>query len=81
MLADALERAGAADRAKLRDALAATDMPAGPTMILPTAQLQFGTDGQNKSAPLFVVQIQKGELIPVWPAALRGRQGQSYPSR
>jgi branched-chain amino acid transport system substrate-binding protein len=67
-LADALERAGAADRNKLRDALAATNMPAGPTMILPTAKLEFGPDGQNLSAPLFVVQIQKGNLIPVWPA-------------
>jgi branched-chain amino acid transport system substrate-binding protein len=68
LLADALERSATADRAKLRDALAATNMPAGPTMILPTAQLQFGPDGQNLSAPLFVVQIQSGNLIPVWPA-------------
>ncbi len=68
LIADALERTGSADRAKLRDALASTSMPAGPNMILPTAKLEFGPDGQNKSAPLFVVQIEKGELIPVWPA-------------
>jgi branched-chain amino acid transport system substrate-binding protein len=69
VLADALERAATAscDRQKLRDALAATNMPAGPTMVLPTQALQFGTDGQNKSAPLFVVQVQNGQLIPVWP--------------
>lgn len=72
VLADALERTASADRAKLREALAATNMPAGPTMVLPTAQLQFGPDGQNMSAPLFVVQIQNGELIPVWPADYAG---------
>jgi branched-chain amino acid transport system substrate-binding protein len=68
LLADALERAGSADREALREALAATKMPSGPNMILPTAELAFGPDGQNLSAPLFVVQIQDGELIPVWPA-------------
>lgn len=68
VLADALERAGVADRAKLRDALAATDIPSGPTMILPTDKLVFGPDGQNPSAPLYVMQVQNGELIPVGPA-------------
>lgn len=67
VLADALERAGVGDRAKLRDALAATNMPAGPTMVLPTDKLQFGPDGQNMSAPLFVMQVQKGDLVPVGP--------------
>ncbi|MBU2601180.1 MAG: ABC transporter substrate-binding protein [Actinobacteria bacterium] len=68
LIADALERAGSADREAVRQALAATKMPSGPTMVLPTAVLEFGPDGQNLSAPLFVVQIQDGELIPVWPA-------------
>ncbi len=67
VLADALERAGVVERAKLRDALAATNMPAGPTMVLPTDKLQFGPDGQNMSAPLFVMQVQKGDLVPVGP--------------
>ena len=67
VLADALERAAAADPEKIREALAATSMAAGPNMILPTQTLEFGPDGQNKSAPLFAVQIQNGELIPVWP--------------
>ncbi|MHB1345497.1 MAG: ABC transporter substrate-binding protein [Thermoleophilia bacterium] len=74
LIADALERAGSADRDAVRDALAATKMPAGPTMILPTAELAFGPDGQNLSAPLFVVQIQDGELIPVWPAEYAGSE-------
>lgn len=69
VIADALERAGSADRNAVRDAIAKTDMPAGPKMILPTAKLVFDEQGQNPSAPLFVVQVQGGELIPVWPAA------------
>jgi branched-chain amino acid transport system substrate-binding protein len=68
VIADALERAATADREKLREALAATSMPKGPTMVLPTEKLEFGPDGQNKSAPLFVMQVQDGELKPVWPA-------------
>ena len=69
VLADALERAGVVDRAKLRDALAATNIPAGPTMILPTDKLVFGAGGQNPSAPVFDMQIQNGELVPVGPPA------------
>ncbi len=74
LIADALERAGSADREAVREALATTSMPTGPTMVLPTAVLEFGPDGQNMSAPLFVVQIQDGELIPVWPAEYAGAE-------
>jgi len=72
LLADAFERAAVDDREKLREALATTNMPKGPNMILPGEKLEFGEDGQNKSAPLFVVQVQGGELKPVWPAAAAG---------
>ncbi len=68
VIADALERSGNTDRNALRDALAKTDMPSGPTMVLPTDHIYFGPDGQNQNAPLFVVQVQNGELVPVWPA-------------
>ncbi len=68
MIADALERAASTDRNAIRDALSKTDIPAGPTMILPTDKLVFDENGQNPSAPLFIVQVQNGELIPVWPA-------------
>jgi hypothetical protein len=30
--------------------------------------LRFGADGQNELATLYIVQIQSGELMPVWPA-------------
>jgi branched-chain amino acid transport system substrate-binding protein len=67
VLKDALERAGSVDKKKLRDAIAATDMTKGPHMILPVERLRFDSAGQNEYARLFVVQIQNGELVPVWP--------------
>jgi branched-chain amino acid transport system substrate-binding protein len=68
VIADVLERAGSVDKDAIRDALAATKLEHGPHMILPAASLEFGEDGQNKNARLYIVQIQDGELIPVWPA-------------
>jgi len=68
VLKDALERAGAVDREKLREALATTDLPRGPQMILPAERLRFDADGQNEFASLYVVQIQDGDWVPVWPA-------------
>jgi branched-chain amino acid transport system substrate-binding protein len=67
VLKDALERAGAVDKEKLRDALAATNMSPGPRMILPAEGLRFDASGQNDYARLFIVQIQDGEYVPVWP--------------
>lgn len=69
VIADALERAASTDRDAVRDAIAETDMPSGPKMVLPTDRIFFGDDGQNPNAPLFIVQVQNGELIPVWPGA------------
>ncbi len=68
VIADSLERAASTDRTAVRDAIAKTDMASGPHMVLPTDHIFFGEDGQNPNAPLFVVQVQNGELIPVWPA-------------
>jgi branched-chain amino acid transport system substrate-binding protein len=68
VLKDALERAGALDRERLREALAATDMGQGPQLALPADRLRFDKSGQNEFAQLYVVQIQGGELAPVWPA-------------
>lgn len=69
IIADALERTASADRSALRDALANTDMAKGPTMVMPTDRIYFDEQGQNPNAPLFIVQVQQGVLVPVWPAA------------
>jgi branched-chain amino acid transport system substrate-binding protein len=67
VLKAALEKAGAADRQRLRSAIAATDLEGGPLVVLPAERLRFDASGQNQYASLFVVQIKGGELVPVWP--------------
>jgi branched-chain amino acid transport system substrate-binding protein len=68
VLKEALERTGSRDKAKLRDALASTDIGKGDKLVLPSERLRFDKSGQNEFARLFVMQIQNGELVPVWPA-------------
>jgi branched-chain amino acid transport system substrate-binding protein len=68
VIADALERAGKADKAALRDALAATKMTKGETMVMHFDEIVFDEQGQNPNATVFVMQVQNGELVPVWPA-------------
>jgi len=67
VIKDALERSGSLDRKRLRDALSGTEIPQGPQLVLPAEKLRFDKQGQNEFARLFVVQIQGGELVPVWP--------------
>jgi len=63
LLADAMERAGSADKEKLTAALAASTfsdhfMPYGPTRF---------EGGQNQGAHASAQQIQKGDIAVVWP--------------
>ena len=63
LLADAMERAGSADKEKLTAALASSTfsdhfMPYGPTRF---------EGGQNQGAHASAQQIQKGDIAVVWP--------------
>jgi branched-chain amino acid transport system substrate-binding protein len=75
VLKDALERAGSLDPAKIRQALATTNLKAGPGMIVGYDAVEFDNTGQNKHAALVMVQINdlgKGlERITVWPKSAR----------
>lgn len=75
VLKDALERAGSLDPAKIRQALAATDLKAGPGMIVGYDSVNFDPSGQNQNASLVMVQINdigNGlERITVWPKGAR----------
>lgn len=66
-LRDALERAGSADRDKLRDALAETKL-CGDANILPYDCVMFDETGQSPQAQLVVLQIIDGKHTTVWPA-------------
>jgi len=75
VLADALERAGSLDPAKIREALATTKITSGPAMIAAYDAVEFDNMGQNNHAALCIVQINdigKGlERISVWPKGAR----------
>jgi branched-chain amino acid transport system substrate-binding protein len=75
VLKDALERAGSLDPAKIRDALAATDLKSGPGMIVGYDSVKFDATGQNQNASLVMTQINdigNGlERITVWPKGAR----------
>ena len=63
---DALQRAGAMEREKIRAAVLATDVAEGTT---PTSWgVRFDEKGQNLRARPFVAQWQGGQLVTVLPA-------------
>jgi branched-chain amino acid transport system substrate-binding protein len=65
VLKDALERAGAADRDKLRDALAKTALT---DHILPQDAIKFDDTGENVNATPALLQVQNGKAVVVGPA-------------
>lgn len=74
VLAKALEDAGSADRAKLKDAIANVKMVAGTDrVVIPTEEITFTPDGEIANAPLYVVQIQKGIFETLYPLPAPGK--------
>ena len=63
VLKDALERAGAADREKLREALAKTNLR---DQIVPYP-IAFDDKGQNTQARTLLMQVQAGRIAVVYP--------------
>jgi branched-chain amino acid transport system substrate-binding protein len=62
---DALERAGSADRDRLRDALAKTNLS---DHILPQDAIKFDETGENANASPALLQVQNGKPLVVGPA-------------
>lgn len=68
ILADAIERAKSAEGPKIRDALAATDIP-GERTIMPWAKVKFGADGQNVNAdPVLLQHTGGGKFVTIYPS-------------
>jgi len=65
VIKDALERAGSADRDKLRDALAKTNLA---DHILPQDAIKFDDTGENVNATPALLQVQNGKPVVVGPA-------------
>lgn len=67
VLWDALERAGSADRKKLRDAIAATQLKTGEKMYMQLRGAKFVASGENERAGGLVFTIKSKEWITVAP--------------
>lgn len=67
VIRDALERAGSADREKLRDALAATDITSGPALAAGYQRIKFDAQGQNTFAHGVISENLGGKRRTVWP--------------
>jgi branched-chain amino acid transport system substrate-binding protein len=68
VLADAINRAGSTDPAKIRDALKATDMKADQ-MVAAYNGVKFNAKGQNTLGSSLIIQMRDGDYVPVWPKA------------
>lgn len=64
VLADALERSGSTNPQKIRDAITETDLPA---RVAQDGNIQFDEKGENKNATPILMQVQKDEIVQVWP--------------
>ncbi len=66
VLADAINRAGSTDPAKIRDALAATNLTQAQ-LIMPWDGVKFDGTGQNQATKGIFVQTLDGAPRLVWP--------------
>ena len=66
IMADAINRAGATEPAKIQTALKATDLKASQ-VITGYDGVKFDDKGQNVLASSLITQLQGGKYVPVWP--------------
>lgn len=66
VLADAINRAGSTEPAKIRAALAETNLPAD-RLIMPWEGVKFDAQGQNILTRGIFIQTQNGAPATVWP--------------
>jgi branched-chain amino acid transport system substrate-binding protein len=66
VLADAIDRAKSTDGAKIRDALATTDI-SGERTIMPWKRIKFDEMGQNNDADPVLLQYIGGKFVTIFP--------------
>ena len=66
VMADAINRAKSTDGEKIREALAATDMP-GEQTIMPWKRVKFDEMGQNNDADPVLLQYVGGKFVTIFP--------------
>ena len=68
VMADAINRAGSTEPAKIRDALKATNLPADQ-MVTGYEGVKFDDKGQNVLASTLITQMRGGKYVAIWPKA------------
>ena len=68
VMADAINRAGSTDPAKIRDALKATDLKPDQ-LVAGYDGVKFDDKGQNVLASTLVTQLKNSNYVAVWPKA------------
>jgi branched-chain amino acid transport system substrate-binding protein len=66
IVADAINRAGSTEPAKIQAALKATDLKSNQ-VVVGYAGVKFDEKGQNVLASSLITQMVGGRYIPVWP--------------
>lgn len=64
---EALEKAGAADRRKVAEAIRAMDTTTGPAHYFPGNRIKFDENGRRVGADVVIVQWQNGVPLTVYP--------------
>ncbi|MBR0721522.1 ABC transporter substrate-binding protein [Bradyrhizobium manausense] len=67
VIADAINRAKSTDGEKIRDAMAATDIP-GEQTIMPWKRVKFDDMGQNNDADPVLLQYIGGKFVTIFPS-------------
>jgi len=67
LMAEAINRAKSTDGEKIRDALAATDIP-GEQTIMPWKRVKYDETGQNNDADPVLLQYVGGKFVTIFPA-------------
>jgi branched-chain amino acid transport system substrate-binding protein len=68
VLADAINRAGSTEPAKIQAALQATNLPADQ-MVTGYDGVKFDAKGQNTLASSLITQMRGGQYVAIWPKA------------
>jgi branched-chain amino acid transport system substrate-binding protein len=69
ILKEALEKAGAADRKKVAEAIRKMDTTEGPAKFYPGGRIRFAENGRRVDADLIIAQWQSGVPVAVSPPA------------
>ena len=67
VIADAINRAKSTDGEKIRDAMAATELP-GEQTLMPCRRVKFDDMGQNNDADPVLLQYTGGKFVTIFPS-------------